>query len=243
KWLNIEDVWGIGRRMSRRLRMIGVNKALDFVQLKDDFLRKEFSIVGLRLKKDLLGEAVLDLEAISAKKSIATTRSFEEYTNDFEYVKERVATFAVSCAEKLRKQNSSCNLVTVFIQTNNFDRNKPQYYRTISVHLPYESNSSITLSKFAIKAFEQIYKDGYEYKKAGVVVSGIVSSDQKQLSLFEEENPNHPDLMKVIDLLNKKFGAAKIKLASQDLNKTWKMRQNNLSSCYTTKWKDLLVVY
>jgi len=243
KWLNIEDVWGIGRRMSRRLRMIGVNKALDFVQLKDDFLRKEFSIVGLRLKKDLLGEAVLDLEAISAKKSIATTRSFEEYTNDFEYVKERVATFAVSCAEKLRKQNSSCNLVTVFIQTNNFDRNKPQYYRTISVHLPYESNSSITLSKFAIKAFEQIYKDGYEYKKAGVVVSGIVSSDQKQLSLFEEENPNHPDLMKVIDLLNKKFGAAKIKLASQDLNKTWKMRQNNLSPCYTTKWKDLLVVY
>ncbi len=99
------------------------------------------------------------------------------------------------------------------------------------------------MSKFAIKAFEQIYKDGYEYKKAGVVVSGIVSSDQKQLSLFEEENPNHPDLMKVIDLLNKKFGAAKIKLASQDLNKTWKMRQNNLSPCYTTKWKDLLVVY
>ena len=243
KWLNIEDVWGIGRRMSRRLKMMGINKAFDFVQLKDNFLRKEFSITGVRLKKDLLGEAVLELETISAKKTIVTTRSFEEYTNNVEYVKERVSTFAVSCAEKLRKQNSSCHLVTVFIQTNKFDKNKPQYYRSISFNLPYQSNSSITLSKFAVKAFEQIYKEGYDYKKAGVIVSGIVSSDQRQVSLFEEENHRHPNLMKTIDLMNKKFGATKVKLASQDLGKTWKMRQNRLSPCYTTKWKDLLVVY
>ena len=243
KWVDIEDIWGIGRRFSRRLRMIGVNKAIDFVNLADDYIRKEFSVVGLRLKKELLGISVLDLDTISPKKSIATTRSFEEYTNDFEYVKERVSTFAVSCAEKLRKQNSSCNLLTLFIQTNNFDKDKPQYFRSISVNLPYQSNSSITLSKFAIKAFEQIYKEGYQYKKAGIIVSGLVSSDQKQLSLFEEENIRHPNLMKAMDGLNKKFGAAKVKLASQDLERTWKMRQERLSPCYTTKWKDLLIVY
>ena len=243
KWVDIEDIWGIGRRFSRRLRMIGVNKAIDFVNLADDYIRKEFSVVGLRLKKELLGKSVLDLDTISPKKSIATTRSFEKYTNDFEYVKERVSTFAVSCAEKLRKQNSSCNLLTLFIQTNNFDKDKPQYFRSISVNLPYQSNSSITLSKFAIKAFEQIYKEGYQYKKAGIIVSGLVSSDQKQLSLFEEENIRHPNLMKVMDGLNKKFGAAKVKLASQDLERTWKMRQERLSPCYTTKWKDLLIVY
>ena len=104
--------------------MIGVHKALDFVNLEDEYIRKEFSVVGLRLKKELLGESVLDLDMISPKKRIATTRSFEKYTNDFEYVKERVSTFAVSCAEKLRKQNSSCNLLTLFIQTNPFDKEK-----------------------------------------------------------------------------------------------------------------------
>ena len=243
KWADIEEVWGIGRRFSKRLRMIGVHKALDFVNLEDEYIRKEFSIVGLRLKKELLGESVLDLDMISPKKRIATTRSFEKYTNDFEYVKERVSTFAVSCAEKLRKQNSSCNLLTLFIQTNPFDKEKAQYYRTISIHLPYQSNSSITLSKVAVRAFEQIYKDGYAYKKAGIIVSGLVPEDQRQLSLFEEENTHHPNLMKAMDVLNKKFGAAKVKLASQDLDRTWKMRQERLSPCYTTKWKDLLIVY
>ena len=243
KWADIEEVWGIGRRFSKRLRMIGVHKALDFVNLEDEYIRKEFSVVGLRLKKELLGESVLDLDMISPKKRIATTRSFEKYTNDFEYVKERVSTFAVSCAEKLRKQNSSCNLLTLFIQTNPFDKEKAQYYRTISIHLPYQSNSSITLSKVAVKAFEQIYKDGYAYKKAGIIVSGLVPEDQRQLSLFEEENTHHPNLMKAMDVLNKKFGAAKVKLASQDLDRTWKMRQERLSPCYTTKWKDLLIVY
>ena len=236
-------MWGIGRRFSKRLRMIGVHKALDFVNLEDEYIRKEFSVVGLRLKKELLGESVLDLDMISPKKRIATTRSFEKYTNDFEYVKERVSTFAVSCAEKLRKQNSSCNLLTLFIQTNPFDKEKAQYYRTISIHLPYQSNSSITLSKVAVRAFEQIYKDGYAYKKAGIIVSGLVPEDQRQLSLFEEENTHHPNLMKAMDVLNKKFGAAKVKLASQDLDRTWKMRQECLSPCYTTKWKDLLIVY
>ena len=243
KWADIEEVWGIGRRFSKRLRMIGVHKALDFVNLEDEYIRKEFSVVGLRLKKELLGESVLDLDMISPKKRIATTRSFEKYTNDFEYVKERVSTFAVSCAEKLRKQNSSCNLLTLFIQTNPFDKEKAQYYRTISIHLPYQSNSSITLSKVAVRAFEQIYKDGYAYKKAGIIVSGLVPEDQRQLSLFEEENTHHPNLMKAMDVLNKKFGAAKVKLASQDLDRTWKMRQECLSPCYTTKWKDLLIVY
>ncbi len=243
KWVDIDDVWGIGRRFSKRLKMIGVNKALDFVNLSDDYIRKEFSVVGLRLKKELLGISVLDLDTISPKKRIATTRSFEKYTNDFEYVKERVSTFAVSCAEKLRKQNSSCNLITLFIQTNPFDKEKPQYFRTVSVHLPYQSNSSITLSQFAIRAFEKIYKDGYAYKKAGVIVSGLVPEDQRQLSLFESENVHHPNLMKAMDVLNKKFGASKVKLASQDLDRTWKMRQERLSPCYTTKWKDLLVVY
>ncbi len=242
KWADIEEVWGIGRRFSKRLRMIGVHKALDFVNLEDEYIRKEFSVVGLRLKKELLGESVLDLDMISPKKRIATTRSFEKYTNDFEYVKERVSTFAVSCAEKLRKQNSSCNLLTLFIQTNPFDKEKAQYYRTISIHLPYQSNSSITLSKVAVRAFEQIYKDGYAYKKAGIIVSGLVPEDQRQLSLFEEENTHHPNLMKAMDVLNKKFGAAKVKLASQDLDRTWKMRQECLSPCYTTKWKDLLIV-
>ncbi|MDM1299780.1 Y-family DNA polymerase [Empedobacter falsenii] len=242
KWLDIEDVWGIGRQISKRLRLIGVNKAFDFVKLSDEFIRSNFSIVELRLKKELLGISVLDLGEIQTKKSIATTRSFEITTASFDYLKERVSTFAVSSAEKLRKQHSNCNLVTVFVQTNFFKKDFPQYSRSITLKIPFETQSSITISKYATLALNQIFKEGYQYKRAGVIVSGILPESQKQFSLFDFENPKHIALMRSMDSINSKFGSATSKLASQDLKRTWKMKQERLSPCYTTKWNDLLKV-
>lgn len=241
KWIAIEDVWGIGRRLAARLRFLNINNAYDFTQLSDQYIRKEFSVVELRLKKELLGESVLKLEDIKNKKNIATTRSFEHDENDFEFVKERVVTFASSCAEKLRKQNSNANLISVFIQTNP-QKETLQYRRNVVLKLPFASNSSITLAKYAIKGLEQIYKEGFAYKRAGVIVSGITDANQKQLNLFSDEDSRHQELMKTIDGLNRKIGETKIKLGSQDLERTWKMRQEHLSKNYTTNINQLIEI-
>ena len=242
KWLSIDDVWGIGRQLSKRLRLFGVEKAIDFVKLSDDFILSNFSIVELRIKKELLGERILELNQPVNKKSIATTRSFESTTSNFDYVSERVSTFSINCAEKLRKQQSKCNLLTVFIQTNFFNKSLPQYSRSITIKLPFESNSSITICKYANIALKQIYKNGYDYKRAGVIVSGISLESHQQFNLFENENPKHIPLMKTIDFLNLKYGIGTSKIATQDLNRTWKMKQERISPCYTTKWNEILIV-
>ncbi len=242
KWLSVEDVWGIGKKIAIKLKAIGVNTAYDFTQLHDSYIRRNFSVVGLRLKHELEGKQRLDLEEVTNKKTIATTRSFKNDISDINELRERISTYAVLCAEKLRKQYSDCNLITVFILTNRFDKNKTQYYKSITVTLPYASSSSITISKYATQALLSIYKKGYHFKKAGVIVNGLTSQSNKQINLFTNENPKHINLMKAIDTINSNLGMSKIKLGSQDLGRTWKMRQERLSNRYTTNWNEILEV-
>jgi DNA polymerase V len=242
KWLAIDDVWGIGRKIATKLKGIGVHTAFDFTQLHDEYVRCNFSVVGLRLKHELEGMPRLDLEEVANKKSIATTRSFKKDITDINELRERISTYAVLCAEKLRAQKSDCNLLTVFILTNRFDKSKPQYYKSITITLPYASSSSITLSKYATQALLAIYKKGYHFKKGGVIINGLTSQNSKQVNLFANENPKHRNLMKAIDTINNNLGVSKIKLGSQDLGRTWKMRQERLSKRYTTNWNELLEV-
>jgi len=242
KWLKVEDVWGIGRQHAKRLQAQGVKTAYDFTQLNDAFVRKQMSVVGLRLKHDLQGIPTLNLEEVQPKKNIATTRSFDGNYTKFEQISERVSTFAVSCAEKLRKQNSCCNSLMVFIHSNRHRKDLPQYSRNIVIQLPFATNSSIELSKFAIQALKQIFKEGYSYKKAGVIVQDFTPQDSVQKSLFEERNEKHIPLMKAVDKLNALFGQQKIRLASQDAKRVWKMKQEKLSPNYTTKLSDVITI-
>lgn len=242
KWLKVEDVWGIGRRHSKKLNALGVKTAFDFTQLDDYFVRKRMTVVGLRLKQDLLGVPTLDIEDAQIKKSIATTRSFATNYTEFDELAERIATFTSLCAEKLRNQNSCCNSLMVFIRTNQHRDNLAQYNRNIVVKLPYSTNSSIELTKFAIQALKRIYKDGYAYKKAGVVVQDLAQADSLQQSLFENRDERHIPLMKAIDKLNVRFGQQKIRLAAQDLKRVWKMKQERLSPRYTTDLNDVIIV-
>ena len=243
KWLKIEDVWGIGFKHAARLKSYKINKAYDFTMLPDDWVRKQMSVVGLRLKKELEGESVLSLEeSRSPKKAIATTRSFEKNITDFEDLKERVSTFSICCSEKLRNQKSNCNSIYVFVKSNRHQKNKLQYRNGIVMTLPYGSNSSITISKYAIEGLKKIYKKNIEYKKAGVIVMGLVPNNKTQLNIFEKENPKHQILMKTLDFITKKEGPNKIKLASQDLKRVWKMKQTKLSSRYTTELKEIIAL-
>ena len=243
KWLKIEDVWGIGFRHSERLKKYKVNNAYDFISLPDNWVRKKMSIVGLRLKKELEGKSVLELEEVRLpKKAIATTRSFEGTITDYEKIKERISTFAICCAEKLRSQNSNCNSIYVFVRSNKFQKNRPQYRNGILITIPFSTNSNIIISKYAIEGLKRIFKEGVDYKKAGTIVMGFDSSQNHQLNLFKNENPRHKYLMKAIDYIQKKEGQSKIKLASQDLRKRWKMKQKKLSPNYTCKVNEIIKV-
>ena len=243
KWLKIKDVWGIGFKHAERLKNIKINTAYNFINLEDGWVRKNMSVVGLRLKKELEGKSILELEEVrSPKKAIATTRSFEGTITDYEKIKERISTFAICCAEKLRAQNSNCNSIYVFLRSNKFQKNKPQYRNGILMTIPFSTNSNMIISKYAIEGLKRIFKKGINYKKAGTIVIGLDSSNNHQLNLFENEDPKHRCLMKTIDFIQKKEGQSKIKLASQDLRKRWKMKQERLSPNYTCKVDEIIKV-
>ena len=243
KWLKIKDVWGIGFRHTERLKNIGIHTAYDFINLEDGWVRKNMSVVGLRLKKELEGESVLSLEEVrSPKKAIATTRSFEGTIADYEKIKERISTFAICCAEKLRAQQSNCSSIYVFVRSNKFQKNKTQYRNGIVITIPFSTNSNIVISKYAIEGLKKIFRQGIDYKKAGVIVMGLNSINNYQYNLFENEDIKHQDLMRTIDFIQKKEGQSKIKLASQDLKKRWKMKQEKLSASYTSRINEIIKV-
>ena len=243
KWLKIKDVWGIGFRHTERLKNIGIHTAYDFINLEDGWVRKNMSVVGLRLKKELEGKSVLSLEEVKKKKkAIATTRSFEGTIADYEKIKERISTFAICCAEKLRAQQSNCSSIYVFVRSNKFQKNKPQYRNGIVITIPFSTNSNIVISKYAVEGLKKIFRQGIDYKKAGVIVMGLNSINNYQYNLFENEDIKHQNLMRTIDFIQKKEGQSKIKLASQDLKKRWKMKQEKLSASYTCKINEIIKV-
>jgi len=242
KWLKIDDVWGVGRKLSVRFKQVGVKTAYDFTQLNDSWVKRNLSIVELRLKHDLNGNPTLGLEDVKPRKNIATTRSFERNLKDFKDVHERITTFAVSCAEKLRKQGSVCTAIMVFIRTNSHRSELEQYNGGTVVKLPFSTNSSIEIARFAGEGLERIFRKGYQYKKAGVIIMDFKPEGEVQLNLFENSNPKHRQLMKVVDRLNTAFGQQKIKLASQDQKRVWKMKQERLSPRYTTRWSDIITI-
>ena len=242
RWMNLENVWGIGHGLQKRLKAQGCKTAYDFTQLSDHWVRKNFSITEWKLKKDLEGIPKLELDIRETKRAIATTRSFEYTYSDIENIKERISTFAASCAEKLRVQNSSCSMVIVILRSDRHKKDSEQHRASKTVVFPYPTDSTLTITNAAVEAVSHIFKTGVRYKRAGVIVTGLVPTDNHQLDLFLRENPKHKPLMSTIDHLNKKFKSDKIKLANQDLDRTWKMRQERLSPKYTTKLNDIIIV-
>ncbi|NOQ92072.1 MAG: DUF4113 domain-containing protein [Flavobacteriaceae bacterium] len=240
KWIKIKDVWGIGHGLQKRLKIKNVKTAYDFILLSEVWILKNFSIIEWKLKKELEGIPTLELDAPKTKRSIATTRSFETTFSDIDNIKERISTFATSCAEKLRKQGSSCYMVHVLLRSDWYKKDSPQHSANKSVLLSYPTNSTLVISKAAVQAVTSIFKKGVKYKRAGVIITGLVPTNNHQLNLFNNENPKHKPLMQVLDNLNTKYGEYKIKLANQDLKRTWKMRQEHLSPRYTTNINEII---
>jgi len=246
KWTKIEDVWGIGRRLTKKMMAHNILTAYDFTKPQHEaWIRKEMGVIGMRLKYELEGKSVLDLEPIrEQKKSIATTRSFPKQISEFDDLRERIATFSAICAEKLRKQKSCCQTIIVMLVIDKHKYESQKYYFNKAVTLPYSTNSTLTISNAAISMLKDLYKgnEGIKFKKAGVIVTELIDEDKKQLQLFEEENPKHLAIMKAMDFLNAKIGDRKVKLGTQNLNLTWNMKQNHLSPRFTTRFNEILEI-
>jgi len=243
KMIPIEDVWGIGRRYARFLKRHKVENAWDFTRLSDAFIRKNMSVNGLRTKEELLGTACIPMEYVPPpRKAIRTARTFAKATKEYDFVAEAISGFAATCGEKLRRQKSVANLLTVFVRTNKFDSKQPYYANSFTLQIP-ATNSSIELIQFAKQALQIIYKKGLEYKKAGVMVSGLVPDAHRQLSLFDDKNyARHKQIMRVMDKINAETGYKVLKIASEGQSRAWRLRQEHRSKRYTTRWDELIEI-
>ncbi len=243
KLTEIGDVWGIGRRYSKKLQYYSVNTAWDFTQRSKNWVRQTMGVVGERTWLELRGTPCLEMESPKSKKSICTSRSFGEKLTELAPISEAVANFAASCAEKLRKQHSYGCILTVFIHTNPHATNQPQYYNQTVMQLSVPTNDSTELINVALRGLGSIFKEGYRYKKAGVIVSEIVPERPLQGDLFDIRNrEKYNKVMSVMDSLNDSYGKQKVKIASQGFDRKWKLKNEKLSPCYTTNLSDIVEV-
>lgn len=241
-WLPVEDVWGIGYRHSARLQSMEIKTANDFIKMPESKVRSMMSIVGVRLQKELQGESCLPLELlIPEKKSICTSRSFGKLLDDLSLVESAVAFYATRCARKLRAQRLCARTMVLFLHTNPFKEELPQRSASFSHTFPVESNDSIEITQQALTMLRKMWKDGYKYKKAGVIVLDLVPQDQVQGDLFDvTDRSKARRSMEAMDLVNKRYGMDLLRLGVVDQTKDWKLRRELLSPCYTTNWNQLL---
>ena len=240
----VEDLWGVGRKNAKRLKEAGIHTALQFRECDSGWIRKNMSVNGLRLKKELFGEVCYHLELKrNRKKNICTTRSFGTEVKKLSKLKEAISSHANTCAKKLRDEKSCCTSISVFINTNPYKPQAKDYnpYKIIQLDVP--TNDSMEIVKTAIKALESIFRNDCIYKKAGVIVGKIVPQEQVQLSLFDRlDRGKRESINKAVDKLNTLMGREKVKLAVQGSGRKWKIKQEKLSPCYTTRLTDILEV-
>ena len=245
KWLKIEDVWGIGYRTVKKLKARNINTAYDFtLPHVEPWIRKEMGVVGMRIKYELEGNpAIGDGQVPEVRRSIATTRTFPKQITDFDLLRERITTFAMVTAEKLRKQKSYCQTIIVTLVADKHKTESQKYYYSRAVLLPFATQSGITISNTAISLLKSLLPEtvSVKFKKAGVIVSDLIPENSRQFNLFTDENPKHMSLMKTLDRVNAKMGERVIRLASQE-KKTWDMKQNMLSPKYTTNINEILQI-
>jgi len=244
KKLPVEKLWGVGRRYALFLRSWGINTAWDLRRMPEGWVKENMTVVGLRLQKELKGEPCIPMEHNpQKKKEICTSRSFGTMVTELDELKQAISMYATRCAEKLRTQNSCTNLVNVFLHTNPFRPDLPQYKNVRLVRLPVASNSTLTIVQSALRGLESIYRKGYQYKKAGVIVSGLVPSNTIQYNVFHStDEDRHMRLMTAMDKVNDREGRDVLRVAEQGFTRRWTLRQERLSPCYTTRWADFMTI-
>lgn len=216
--LPIEEVWGVSKRTVPVMQSMGIRSAWDFTQKPAYDVEKRFKVTGLRTWRELRGEPCISIESPAMQKSIAHTRTFTYMTDDKEKLRSYISNYAVAAARKLRDQHSICGMVSTFIATNPHREDLAQYGEMATVRMAFSTADTVAIVKAATEALDKIYRLGYQYKRAGVILNDIASDEYIQLDFFEqniEEHRKSKALMTAMDKLNKKFGMNSVRLASQ----------------------------
>lgn len=235
----IGDVWGIGRRQAAKLEKEGVKTAYDFTQLPVSWVRKYMTVVGERTWKELRGIPCIT-ENILPRKQICTSRSFGQMVDNIEQMDEAISTFASACAKKLREQKGYAVSLLVFILTNRFRQDLPQYWESVSITLPVPTDDTLEIVHYALSGLRKIFRTGYQYKKAGVIITEITYNIQH--NLFDTvDRGKRERLMSAIDNINGKHGHS-VKLVVQGQGSGWKLKQEQLSKHYTTDLGEIIEI-
>jgi DNA polymerase V len=241
---DIEDVWGIGRAYTNFLRKHKINTALELANAPDDWIKRHLTIVGLRVVKELRGEKCIDIEEdVIPRKSVGSQKSFGETQTDFFVLFNALSSYIDECARKLRTQHSLANIMGVFVATNPFSLKDPQYFKSKFIRLPTPTNFTGELIRYGFALLKDIVREGFRYKRVGVLFAGLTRQDSYQYNLFDRLNREKlTRLMEAYDQLNRKYGKGIVKFSAQGVHKVWKMKQEQLSEHYTTSWDDILTI-
>ncbi|WP_045443546.1 Y-family DNA polymerase [Citrobacter sp. S-77] len=243
--LPVDEVWGVGRRISKKLDSMGIKTVLDLADTDIRFIRKHFTVVLERTVRELRAEPCLALEEFApAKQEIVCSRSFGEWITGYEAMRQAICSYASRAAEKLRSEHQYCRFISVFVKTSPFALNEPFYSNSASVKLLTPTQDSRDIIAAAIRSLDAIWKTGYRYQKAGVMLGDFYSQGVAQLNLFDDNAPRagSEKLMEVLDLLNAKEGRGTLYFAGQGIQQQWQMKREMLSPRYTTRYADLLRV-
>jgi DNA polymerase V len=240
----IEDLWGIGSQHSQRLTKVGVKTAYDLLGVPEDWMRTHMTVVGQRMLNELRGIPCISLEETTpAKQNICTSRSFGQLLTELSDIKEAVASHAAKCAAKLRREKSCAGAVHVFVETNRFRGRDNQYTGALTIPLPVATNNTQEIMFYALAALNRVYRQGYKYKKAGVVVMDIVPEHEVQQGLFDiRDRSTEKAVTHAVDGINRSWGRELVKYAVQGTGEKWKLRREHLSECYTTRLDQIKVV-
>lgn len=240
----VEEVWGVGRRISKKLNTMGIVTAKDLSEQSTSLIRKHFNVVLERTVRELQGESCLELEEFApTKQQIVCSRSFGSRITEYWDMRQAVCAYAERAAEKLRTERQYCRQVGVFVRTSPHGVGEPFYGNQMSGRLLTPSNDTRDIVRVAMDMLDHIWREGYRYMKAGVVLGDFFSQGVAQLNLFDEFKPraNSEALMRVVDGLNQS-GKGKLWFAGQGIEKAWSMKREMLSPAYTTRYTDLPIV-
>jgi DNA polymerase V len=240
----IEDVWGIGRQYYEKLKEFNVVTAHDFRELKADLVRQQMTVQGWRLHQELWGISCNVIKDVAERsKGIESSQSFNTYQTELEMIEEAAATHASTVAIKLRQQKSMAMVLTIYLRTNKHNVTHDQHYPSITVKVPFATNSTQELTRICVQALRAIYQPGYNYLKTGVRATGIIPAGEVQYNLFSNyDNSKQQALSGLMDDINARYGRGALRVAAEGYDKTWKMKQEFLSKQYTTRWTDIIVV-
>ncbi len=242
---DLADVWGIGRHTLERLNYYGISTPLEFADKSESWVKTHLTKPGVQTWLELNGHPCIDTSEVYRNQSICTSRSFGDMISDLTQLEASVATFASSCANKLRGQNAGCKTVTVFVQSNRFRDDLPQYCNSASTTLVTSTSDTLEITSAALKALRSIYRPGIMYKKSGVILTDIAPNSPVQQDLFDpiKNRPQRAELMKAIDRINQRFGLKTIQLAVEgEKEQPWKIKCEHRSGNYLTVLDEILEV-